>query len=140
MRCRGWLYSLGLSSCGKNFQVSSTTLIRCLENLNVGNDVYLAPNVIINAIGDIELGDEVLVGFNSVIVSGNHTQVNNSFRFGKSKVSKIQILKGAWIAANCTITAGSIIGIGTLVASNSSVSNEFSDSKMIGGVPAKKIK
>jgi acetyltransferase-like isoleucine patch superfamily enzyme len=140
MRFRGWLYSFGLSSCGINFQVSSSTVIRNLENITVGQNVYLAPNVVLNAIGSVLLDDEVMVGFNSVIVSGNHTRINGSFRFGKSKTSPIHISKGVWIAANCTITAGTRIGEGILIASNSSVSGVFLDCKMIGGVPAKQIK
>jgi maltose O-acetyltransferase len=140
MRFRGWLYSFGLSSCGKNFQVSSCTIIRNLENITVGENVYLAPNVVLNAIDSVLLDDEVMVGFNSVIVSGNHTRINGSFRFGESKKSPINISKGVWIAANCTITAGTRIGKGVLIASNSSVSGVFLDCNMIGGVPAKKIK
>ncbi|MGI2216182.1 acyltransferase [Shewanella baltica] len=140
MRFRGWCYSQVMPQCGRDFQVSASTLLRNLENISVGNHVYLAPNVIINAIAMVKLGNEVMVGFNSVIVSGNHTRIEMSYRFGKSKVNDILIGSGTWVAANCTVIAGAIIGDGCLVAANSAISGDCSSHGIYAGVPARKIK
>lgn len=140
MRFRGWLLSFGMESSGTNLQVSSTAIIRGLQNLTVGSNVYIAPGVIINAIDRIVLSEEVMIGFNSVLVSGNHTVINGSFRFGPSKKQPIKIGPGVWIAANCTVTAGSIIGEGTIVAGNSLVKNNLEKSSIYAGVPAIKVK
>lgn len=140
MRFRGWLLSFGIKKCGKDFQVSSTVIIRGLQNLKVGSHVYLAPRVTINAIDQISLSDEVMIAFNSIVVSGNHTPVNGSFRFGKSDKSEVSIGKGSWIAANVTVIAGAIIGSGVVVAANSSVRGHLDDNCLYAGVPVKKIK
>lgn len=140
MRFRGWSYGLAMPRCGRDFQVSASTILRNLENIHVGDHVYLAPNVIINAITTVKLGNEVMVGFNSVIVSGNHTREGMSYRFGKSKVASIMIGNGTWIAANCTVIAGATIGEGCLVAANSAIAGDCSLHGVYAGVPARKIK
>jgi len=136
MRFRGWLYSFAMKKCGKNFQVSSTTILRNLENIEIGDNVYFAPNSIINARASIKIENEVMIAFNSVLVSGNHTLLNGSYRFGESKLKPIVIKEGAWVAANCTVVAGTNIGNGCLIAANSLVKGECLDYHMYVGVPA----
>lgn len=140
MRFRGFLYSLGIKKCGYNFQVSRHCIIRGLDKLSIGNNVYLAPNSIINAIGAIIIEDEVMIAFNSVIVSGNHIFSNNSYRFGKSQPIAIEIKRGAWVSANCTVTGGSKIGEGTVIGANSMVRGSVDSNSLYAGVPVKKIK
>lgn len=140
MRGRGFLYGLAMGSAGRNLQISSSVIFKNLENCFFGNDVYLAPNVVINAIAKITLEDEVMVGFNSVIVSGNHSVLNDSFRFGKSIKAPIFVGKGSWIGANCTMTAGASISNCNLLAANSTLSKPvYGSSTIFGGVPAKSI-
>jgi maltose O-acetyltransferase len=138
-RFRGALYGLFLSQCGKNFQVSSNVRIINLENFSVGDDVYLAPGVIVNAISSIHLDSEVMVGFNCVLVSGNHTLFNESYRFGRSSMKPIKIGAGTWVAANCTVTAGAEVGYGSLVGANSVVNGVLPPLGRYGGIPAKSL-
>ncbi|RXJ74693.1 hypothetical protein CS022_00100 [Veronia nyctiphanis] len=127
MKFRGWLYSIAMKRAGANFQVSSSALLLGLENIIVGKDVYIAHGVVIAARDSIDLGDEVMVGFNSVLVSGNHTKVkdSNSYRFGKSETRPIRIYTGAWIASNTTVTAGTFIGEGALIGPASVASGHY---------------
>jgi acetyltransferase-like isoleucine patch superfamily enzyme len=139
MRFRGWLYSFFMKECGKNFQVSSTTILKNLENMEIGDNVYFAPNSIINASATIRIENEVMIAFNSVLVSGNHILYNGSYRFGKSKLKPIVINEGAWIAANCTVVAGANIGKGCLIGANSLVKGDCLDYHVYIGVPAVSI-
>lgn len=140
MRFRGFVYSLFMAGSSKNFQVSASVVIRGLEKLSVGADVYLAPRVIINARDKITLESQVMIGFNSVIVSGNHSIYDGSYRFGPTNKSPIFIGYGTWVSANCTITAGVVIGSSCLIAANSAVVSSLSGNSIYGGVPAKFIK
>ncbi len=88
----------------------------------------------------IIIEDEVIFGPNSIITSANHTKKDNSYRYGEPELKKIKIGKGTWVAGNCTITAGSLIGNGCLIAANSVVKNEIPENYMYGGVPGKIIK
>ncbi|WP_351009474.1 hypothetical protein [Shewanella sp. S1-58-MNA-CIBAN-0166] len=140
MRIRGFFYSFGMKKCGRNFQVSSSVILRNLEKISVGNNVYLAPNVIVNAVTDVFFSHEVMVGFNSVIVSGNHSFLDNSFRFGTSISSPIMIGSGSWIGANCTVVAGANVPSCSLVAANSCFTGQHTEEGIYGGVPSKFLK
>ncbi|MCP2044257.1 acyltransferase [Pontibacter sp. HSC-36F09] len=140
MRFRGFLYSLMMKDCGKNFQVSSSTVINSLTKLSVGKNVYIGPNTIV--IGqDIEINDEVLIGPSSLLSTGNHTMKNDSFRFGPPKRGQIIIGRGAWIAGNCSVVSGAILPAASVLAAGSVLNKAYMEShSMYAGVPAKYIK
>lgn len=140
MAFRGKLYAFAMKECGKNFQVSSNTILRNLGNISVGKNVYLAPNVVINAIDNILFEDEVMIGFNSVLVSGNHSMSNNSFRYGESIKKPIHIKKGSWVGANCTIIAGGVLPKSSVLAANSSLKDSYVKTGIYAGNLAKLIK
>ena len=79
MRFRGYVYSWGMNKCGHNLQVSSTAVLRGIERISCGNDVYFGPNSYIMARKSIIIGDETLVAMNVVIVDANHGKENNSY-------------------------------------------------------------
>lgn len=117
MRFRGWLYSLLMPQCGRNFQVASTAVLRGLEMLSCGDDVYIGPNSYVMARIGVVIESEVLLAMNVVVVDGNHgkNKITNSYRFEKGSREPILMRRGAWIAANSVITSGSVIECGTLV-------------------------
>lgn len=140
MRFRGFLYSLAMKSCGKNFQVCSSAYINSLSGLSAGDDVYLAHNVVVLG-KDIIIEDEVLIGPNSVLVSGNHTFLKSSFRFGASESKCIVISKGSWIGANCTVLAGAKLPEQSILGAGSVLSTNYNQCRTLyAGVPAKPLK
>lgn len=140
MRFRGFLYSLMMKKCGKNFQVASNVYINNLSNLEIGDNVYLAPNIVIIA-KYLYVGSNVLIGPNTVISGGNHIFSNESFRFAPSKQSNVIIEEGSWVGANCSIIAGSLLPKKSVLAAGSVLNKKFHESYSIfGGVPAKFIK
>lgn len=139
MRIRGRLYGLFMQKCGHDFQVSANTILRGIQNIHVGSNVYFAPGVFINARGLILIESEVQIGINSVVVSSNHVLKNGSYRFLVTS-DNIFIGKGSWIAANCTVVAGASLPHSSILAANSVISNKFLHAGIYGGVPAKLIK
>ncbi|MCO5259134.1 MAG: acyltransferase [Crocinitomicaceae bacterium] len=108
--------------------------------MKLGSNIYIAQGNWFSAGESISIGDEVIFGPKSVITSSNHTLENQSYRYGKPTSKPIVIEKGVWIAANCTITAGTHIGKGTLIAANSVTRGEIPPLVIYGGVPGKIIK
>tara|TARA_B100000745_G_C20132597_1_gene388132 strand:+ start:497 stop:853 length:357 start_codon:yes stop_codon:yes gene_type:complete len=106
-----------MKKCGRDFQVSSTAILRGLERIECGNNVYIGPNSYVMAREAIYIGSEVLIAMNVVIVDGNHgkNEQTNSYRYKRGSARKITIGKGAWVAANSVVTAGAIIDEGALV-------------------------
>src|SRR5690606_39130217 len=119
MRFRGFLYGLGMKKCGKDFQVTHDVHMKVLEEITVGNHVFIGNATVILGGGGLDIEDCVLIAPHVVIVSGNHTFLDGSYRFGSSQLKKITIQKGAWVAANCTLTQGSILPEGSVLGANS---------------------
>jgi acetyltransferase-like isoleucine patch superfamily enzyme len=136
---RGSLAGLFLGKCGKNFRLGRDVTFYNSSKIFVGNNVYIAKGNWFSAGEKIIIGNEVLMGPYSVIASANHTIQNGSYRYGKPLQKPTFIGDGSWIAANCTITAGSKIGKSCLIAANTVTKGTISDSVVYGGVPGKVI-
>lgn len=142
MRFRGWLYSLGMRHCGKNFQVAHNVILNSLEGLSAEDNVYLAMGCVLLAGGDIHLGKDVMFGPLCVVSSGNHTFSDGSYRYGKSSSSAVLIGDGSWIAANCTVLAGTKFPEQSILAAGSVATHKLPNmgKGIYGGSPAHFIK
>lgn len=139
-KIRGLIYRPFMKKCGKNFQVGIYAKLEHLNNIEIGDNVYIGHGCWISGVrGGIKFEDEVMLGPFVKMVSSNHTQGNNSFRFGPGIGAKITIGKGTWIASNAVITAGVKIGDCCLVAAGAVVTKDFDSFSVIGGIPAKII-
>jgi maltose O-acetyltransferase len=138
-RMRGALYARGMPACGRNFQVSSDAILWGLEHLHVGNDVYVGPRVTIICLERVEIGDGVLMAPHVVITNGNHVYRDGRYRVEENEAKPVSIGAGSWIGANVTILAGVRIGRGALVAANAVVTGDVPDYEIVGGVPAKSL-
>ena len=136
---RGRWMSLVMKKSGKSFKVSSSVNIYNPSRLSVGDYVYIGHGTYVGD-GDISIDDEVVIGPNCILSAGNHLFKNGSVRFGGYEYKPIYIGKGTWIGGNSTITAGSKIGNGCIIAAGSVVTNDIPDGVVAGGIPAKVIK
>lgn len=140
MRLRGFFYGLGMKKCGKNFQATHNAIIRCLENIEIGRDVYFANNVLVLATGLLKIGDEAMLGPNVVVVNHNHSLSRGSYRYEKEVSVPITIGAGSWVAANAVIVRGGSLPKASLLASNSVLNKSFQhEGVVLGGLPAKFI-
>lgn len=142
MRFRGWLYGLGMKSCGKNFQVTYNVIMNSVADMIVGDNVYIAYNCCFITNGTIVIGDNVLFGPNVVVSSGNHIYKDGIF-LKRSEKKDVTIGNGCWIAANTTITGGSILPASSVLAAGAVLTppkNNSQPSGLYAGIPAKFIK
>jgi acetyltransferase-like isoleucine patch superfamily enzyme len=138
-RIRGLLHKPFIKKCGHNFQMASWVTLRDTQNIEIGNDVYIAYYAWINGLGGITIEDQVTIGPYVTISSVSHVYKNGSYRFGGSRSAPVKIKSGSWIAAHVSIALGVTVGSGCLVAANSAVTKDIPDGMMVGGVPAKVI-
>jgi acetyltransferase-like isoleucine patch superfamily enzyme len=139
LRLRGFLLKPAFKSCGKNFQCARNVTINFPNRLEIGRDVYIATGCWLHAWGGMVLEDEVQLGPYAVLVTGDHTPIDGSYRFGPSDLAPIRICRGAWVAAHATVIKGVIIGRGALLAANSVATRDIPPFVMAGGVPAQVI-
>ena len=146
---RRTIYKYRLKDLGKNLFIQMGSRISCPENISIGNNVRLllgsslnsckgkisrGDNVSINVNtdinacdgGEIEIGNDVMIGRNVYVRAADHIYTNTSKMFNKSgyDAGKIKIGNNVWIGSNCIILKGvtinndSVIQSGTVVKKN----------------------
>lgn len=112
------------------------------RNLFVGDNVDFALDVLITTGGGVTIGDRVLIGYRTQILSTNHNIPNHRkpiFGSGHNK-KPVVIENDVWIGANCIILPGVTIGEGAVIAAGSVVTKSVLPFTIVAGVPAKAIK
>lgn len=127
---------------GKDVVIYPGVWISPGRNLTVGDNVDLAKDVLLTTSGGITIGDRVLIGYRTQILSANHTIPKRGLPFPVSGDDYRPVVIGpdAWLGANCIITPGVEIGEGAVVAAGSVVTKDVPSFAIVGGVPAKLIK
>lgn len=112
------------------------------RGISVGKNFTVNSGSYINGIGGITFGDNVLIGPNVVISSGEHPTNNSNYPilFQEPIQKKIVIGNGVWIGANAVILPGIRIGINAVVAANAVVTQNIGPNEIWGGVPARYLK
>lgn len=141
MRFRGWCYGLGMKHCGKDCQITHDAVIKDLPGISFGDHCFVGNATVIMGSGTITIADEVMFAPHCIVISGNHTAKDNSFRYGKGDIGNIYIGKGAWVAGNSTIQRNSKLPAGSVLSANSFLNKIFEkENSIYGGVPAKFLK
>lgn len=112
------------------------------RNLMVGDDVDFARGVLVTTDGGVRIGDRVLIGYGSRILSSNHHVPPMPGRIfsGGHEHAPVRIEQDVWIGSNCVILPGVTIGEGAIVAAGAVVTKDVPAFTYVGGVPARVIK
>ncbi len=107
----------------------------------IGENVQISRNCYINGTGDIEIGNDTMLGPNSIVVSANHlySQLDVPIRLQGIEKAKIHIEGDVWIGANVTVLPGVSIGKGTVVGAGAVVKENLPPYSIAVGVPAKVV-
>ena len=139
LRLRGFLLRPAFKSCGKNFQIARNVTINFGSRLEIGDDVYIASGCWLHAWGGITIEDGVQLGPYVVLVTGDHTRREGSFRWGPCELGSIYLCEGCWLAAHSTVIRNVTVGRGALLAANSVATHDIPAMALAGGVPARVI-
>ena len=140
LRFRGFFASLFMGNCGKNLRLGRNIDIYNPQKVHVGSDVYIAYGCVLIATDVIRIENQVMLGPYCVIASGNHTIANDSFRYSESLLAPIRIGYGSWLGAHVVVTAGSVVGNGSLIAAGAVVNKNIPAHVLAGGIPARVLR
>ena len=128
-----------------------STLKKCSWDLHLGFGSYfsrrgavIGKHVTTSAycvIGDVEIGNEVLIGSRVSVTSGKRHHLDESgklSRFSEIVYDTVHIGENSWIGEGSIVMAD--IGSRCMVAAGSVVSASMPDESIIGGNPAKVLK
>jgi acetyltransferase-like isoleucine patch superfamily enzyme len=115
--------------------LSSKALLYRLLGMRMGSYVSVGLMAMVDIFfpQDITLGDECIIGYNSVILC--HEFVRSSWRRGP-----VWIGRDVTIGANTTILPGVVIGDGATVSAMSLVNRDVPPGALVGGVPVRMIR
>lgn len=110
--------------------------------INIGDDCYLANRAWLGGRGRINIGANVVIGPNTVIVSSNRDYRNLIAPYHKMpEISGvINIGEFTWIGGNSTILPNVSIGSGCVIGAGSVVTKDVPDNTVCYGAPAEPIK
>ena len=140
LRMRGFFLRPCFKFCGENLQVARGVTINFSNRVEIGHDVHIGTGCWIHGWGGVVIEDEVLLGPYSVLVTGDHTLKDGSYRHGPSSLAPIRLCHGSWVAAHAVVTKGVTLGRGALLAANSVATRNIPDFVIAAGVPARIIK
>jgi putative colanic acid biosynthesis acetyltransferase WcaF len=121
---------------GRNCAVHHGLQVRAPRKLHLGDDCFIAENVVLDARGGLTIGAHVSVNSGAQIWTAQHDWRSPSFAYTSSPVT---IGDRAWISARATVLPGLKIGDGSVVAAGAVVSRDVDEWTLVGGVPAKKL-
>lgn len=110
--------------------------------IEIGDYVDFAKDVIVTTGGGVTIGNRVLIGYRTQILTSNHIIPKNKgsiFSSGHEK-KKVVIEDDVWIGASVIVLPGVKIGKGAVVAAGSIVTKDVNEFTIVGGNPAKLIK
>ena len=105
-------------SCGQNVSLYMPVCIDGAENVEVGNNVGIAPFVHMWGGGGIKIGNGVMIGAHTAITSQGHDHTKEVM-YGTLTQNPVVIEDGAMIGTHCIILPGVTIGKGAVVGAGS---------------------
>ena len=128
-----------LGQTGEDIRIAPGAIVRIKGN-QIGKNSYIGLYSYIN--GDIDIGENVLIGPHANIVGSNHVYnpVDHFFSGRSDSIAgKVVIEDGVWLTGGVTITPGCRVGKCALVCANSVVTSDIPPYRIAAGTPAKVI-
>ena len=110
----------------------------CGKNTKIGKRVFINAGCQFQDQGGIEIGDDVLVGPQTIIATLNHDP--DPDKRGGMIPKPVKIGNKVWLGARVTICPGVTIGEGAIVGAGAVVTKDVPPRTVVAGVPARTIK
>ena len=127
---------------GTNLRIFPNLRVRNPQLLSLGDNVSLGNDCFIQAAGEVDISDNVVLGPGVKIWSANHVYgkgmpvTSHEYEF-----KRVEIKRNVWLAANAFIMPGCELGEGTIVSAGSVVgAKKYPPHCVIAGNPARIIK
>ena len=135
---RQMMAELTASEIDESFGMFPPFYTDCGKNIKIGKRVFINAGCQFQDQGGIEIGDDVLIGPQTIIATLNHDP--NPEKRGGMIPKPVRICDKVWLGARGTICPGVTIGEGAIVGAGAVVTKNVPARTVVAGVPAKVIK
>jgi len=127
---------------GKGIVIHDNVHFKFPSETCLGNRVQIAKNCLFSGGSGLKIGNNVLIGAGTKIVTSTHNHDNLGISIIEQGLSfkPIVIKDDVWFGFNVVVLSGVSIGNGVIVGANAVVNKDIPDLSIIAGVPAKIIK
>lgn len=125
---------------GKNVWIEPDFRCEFGKNIIIGNDVYINFGCVILDCGLVTIGNQVLIGPNVGIFSGNHTIDAEERAAGGLVPKPVTIGNRVWLCGNVSIVPDITIGDDTVIGAGSVVTRDIPAGVVAAGNPCKVIR
>ena len=129
---------LTASEIDESFVIFPPFYTDCGKNIKIGKRVFINAGCQFQDQGGIEIGDDVLIGPQTIIATLNHDP--NPEKRGGMIPKTVKIGNKVWLGARVTICPGVTIGEGAIVGAGAVVTKDVPPRTVVAGVPARIIK
>ena len=135
---RALMSRLTASEIDESFGMFPPFYTDCGKNIKIGKRVFINAGCQFQDQGGIEIGDDVLIGPQTIIATLNHDP--NPEKRGGMIPKQVKIGNKVWLGARVTICPGVTIGEGAIVGAGAVVTKDVPPRTVVAGAPAKIIK
>ncbi|MCB8946002.1 MAG: acyltransferase [Ardenticatenaceae bacterium] len=112
------------------------TGINLTHQLKIGQYCWFNFGCILDLGAPIQIGNNVGIGHQVMIMTGSHHLGDSSRRAGPYYAQPVTIGNGVWIGARAVIMPGVTIGDGAIIAAGAVVNKNVPPNVLVGGIPA----
>lgn len=141
-KIRSKFYTFMFKKPGANIFIFPPFHFTSPEGIEFGNQINIAQNCLIGGAGKVEIGNFVMIGPNSCILSSNHGYNRPDIPMLRQKptLAPVKIKDDVWIGANVVILPGVTVNQGAIVGAGSIVTKDVEPYSIVAGNPAKLLK
>lgn len=133
---RFWFRAFG-AKIGKGVILRPSVRMTYPWKVRIGDWSWIGDNVELYSLGEISIGDHVVVSQNTYVCTGTHDITSYCFDMIRKPIF---IQDEAWIASDVFIAPGITIGFGCVVGARSTVFADLPPESVCAGSPAKVIR
>ena len=108
-------------------------------NIRVGRNVFINQACMLNDIGGIEIGDDVMIGPRVSLLTAGHP-LDPDRRRRQIVAAPITIERNVWLGAGATVLQGVTVGSDAVVAAGAIVTRDVPARTLVAGVPARVVR
>jgi len=134
---RNFLLRLFGARVGQGVIIRPSVRVTYPWKVSIGNQVWIGDHAELYSLGEIEIGDDVVISQKSYLCAATHDFTKISFDM---MAQKITIEDQVWLATDVFVSPGVSIGRGALIGARSSVFADMPEGMICLGSPAKPVK